>query len=56
MGNRKWRFVLEPSKDGRLQVRSSYTAGDVVAQYVESRLRLLLRVIETDAKKPSKTR
>ena len=52
--NSKFRFVVEPTKDGRLQVRSNYTAGDLAALYVESRLRLLLEMVERDAEATAK--
>ena len=40
-----FRFVIEPAKDGCLQVRSKYAAGDRVAEFVELQLRALIETV-----------
>lgn len=41
-----FKFVIEPARDGCLQVRSEYFAGDRVAEFVELQLRALLEALD----------
>ena len=44
-----FQFVIEPTRDGCLQVKSRYMADDLVARFVEQQLRALVEAFDQPA-------
>jgi len=44
-----FQFVIEPTRDGCLQVRSRYMSDDLVARFVEQQLRALVEAFDQPA-------